>query len=147
VPDIDIVACGGISTPEHMVEAMMLGAKAVQIVTPLLYHDRKLILRDVRFLERYMDDQGYSAVRDFVGLALEHIKPADELNSTYDEKMLFAYVDAEKCKGCGICVDSICIALTEEDHVARVNAHFCAGCGMCVAICPHDAISLRQKDR
>jgi dihydroorotate dehydrogenase len=63
VPGIDIVACGGISTPEHMVEVMMLGAKAVQIVTPLLYQGRKLILADVRFLERYMMNRGIALSR------------------------------------------------------------------------------------
>ena len=143
VPDIDIVACGGISTPENMVEAMMLGAKAVQLVTPLLYNGRKLIQRDIRFLKRYMDRQGYRAVRDFVGLALKYIKPANDLNSTYDEKYIFAHIDAEKCKGCGICYDSICIALTKENHAAKVNIDCCNGCGMCAAVCPHDAIILR----
>ena len=142
VPDIDIIACGGISTPEHMVEAMMLGAKAVELVTPLLFQGRKVIQRDVLFVHRFMEEQGYNAVDDFVGLAVEHVKPADELHSTYDEKMLTAHVNTEKCKGCGICVDSICLALTEEDNVARVNTDCCTGCGMCVAICPHKAISL-----
>lgn len=142
VPDIDIVACGGISTPEHMVEAMMLGAKSVQMVTPLLYQGRKLIKQDIRFLERYMDRQGYNAVEDFIGLAVEHIKPADELNSTYDDRSLFAHVDAQKCKGCGICSDSICLALTEEDHLAKINTECCNGCGMCATICPHHAINL-----
>jgi len=142
VPDIDIIACGGISTPVHMVEAMMLGAKAVELVTPLLFQGRKVIQKDVRFLHRFMKEQEYGTVDDFIGLAVEHIKPADELHSMHDDKLLFAHVNAEKCKGCGICVDSICLALTMEDCVARVNTDCCTGCGMCVAICPHDAIDL-----
>jgi heterodisulfide reductase subunit A-like polyferredoxin len=106
-----------------------------------------LIREDIRFLERYMAEQGYSTVQDFVGLALEHIKPANEITSTHDNKSLLAYVDDDKCGGCGVCADSVCIALTEENCVAKVNADVCSGCGMCVAICPRNAISLHEEDR
>jgi dihydroorotate dehydrogenase len=58
VPGIDIMACGGIGKPEHVVESMMLGAKAVEMVTPVLFKGRKLLTRDVRFLEKYMEEQG-----------------------------------------------------------------------------------------
>jgi len=145
VPGIDIIACGGIGTPEQMVEAMMLGARVVEFVTPLLYQGRKLIRSDVRFLQNYMEEQGYSSVSDFVGLALEYIKGIDELDSAYDEKVLFAEVDAAKCKGCGICADSICLAMMKENHLARVNTECCTGCGLCAAICPHDAIRILEK--
>ena len=123
----------------------MLGARAVEFVTPLLYQGRKLIRRDVRFLQSYMEAQGYSSVSDFVGLALEYIKGIDELDSAYDEKVLFAEVDAEKCKGCGICADGICLAMMKENHLARVNTDCCTGCGLCAAICPHDAIRILQE--
>jgi dihydropyrimidine dehydrogenase (NAD+) subunit PreA len=141
-PGIQIIGCGGISKPEHLVESIMLGATAVQTVTPMLMQGRKLITRDVRFLEKYMEEQAYTTPEDFRGLALGHIKPAKTLHSTYDERRVIAKVDAGKCKGCGICSDSICLAISVEGTKARVNAEMCAGCGMCVAVCPHEAVKL-----
>ena len=142
VPGIDIVGCGGISKPEHVVESMMLGAKAVEMVTPVLFQGRKAITKDVRFLERYMEEQGYAALEDFRGLAAGHITPGNELHSTYDDRRLVARVDPEKCMGCGICADSICLAMSLEGGLAKVNVDMCLGCGMCVAVCPHEAATL-----
>jgi dihydroorotate dehydrogenase/Pyruvate/2-oxoacid:ferredoxin oxidoreductase delta subunit len=142
VPGIDIMACGGIGKPEHVVESMMLGAKAVEMVTPVLFKGRKLLTRDVRFLEKYMEEQGYATPEDFRGLALGYIKPANQLHSTYDERSLLARVEAEKCKGCGVCADSICLAMSLEGGQAKVDADRCVACGMCVAVCPHEAVTL-----
>jgi dihydropyrimidine dehydrogenase (NAD+) subunit PreA len=142
VPGIDIMGGGGISKPEHVVESMMLGAKAVQIVTPVLFQGRKLLSRDIRFLQKYMDEQRYASLDEFRGLAIPHIKSGNELRSTHDDKRLLAQIDATKCKGCGICADSICIAMSVKGNLARVDANRCVACGMCVAICPHDAVTL-----
>ena len=40
VPGIDIMCTGGLVSPEHIVEAMMLGAKATQFVTGMMYEGR-----------------------------------------------------------------------------------------------------------
>jgi Pyruvate/2-oxoacid:ferredoxin oxidoreductase delta subunit len=53
-------------------------------------------------------------------------------------------IDAEECKGCGLCVDSCppqCLELAPElnangVHPARCNGHICTGCGICFYCCP-----------
>ena len=45
-------------------------------------------------------------------------------------------MDPEKCMGCGICADSICLAMSLEGGLAKVNVDMCLGCGMCVAVWP-----------
>ena len=52
-------------------------------------------------------------------------------------------VDAEKCTGCGDCVDecpSEAIAL--KDETAVVKQDDCADCGMCADVCPSEAITV-----
>jgi len=139
VSGIDIMACGGLVAPEHIVEAMMLGAKATQVVTGMLYRGRKIITKDIEFLRKYMKEQGYDSLEGFTGLALQYIKPPSDLNFQYE---LVAEVDPTKCSGCGICTDSICLSIYLENRLARVNVRNCTGCGICAAICPKEAIRL-----
>lgn len=142
VPGIDIIACGGINRPEHVVESIMLGAHACEMVTPILLQGRKLITKSIRFLERYMAEQRYPTPEDFRSLAISHIQPGSEVSSSHDRRTLIARVDPLKCKGCGICTDSACLAMSLQGGLANVSPDKCAGCGMCVAVCPHAAVKL-----
>jgi heterodisulfide reductase subunit A len=53
-----------------------------------------------------------------------------------------AFVDEDKCSGCGVCVP-LCpygaISLDKEKRVAVINSALCRGCGTCVAACPSKA--------
>ena len=55
-------------------------------------------------------------------------------------------VDAEKCTGCGQCVNFGCPAIEFDDEGshAKINS-MCAGCGVCAQICKFDAISEVSK--
>ncbi len=57
-----------------------------------------------------------------------------------------AVVDAEKCSGCGICVQ-LCpfeaVTFDEERKVAVVNTSLCKGCGTCTAACTAGASRLQ----
>ncbi len=54
-----------------------------------------------------------------------------------------AYVDAEKCIGCRICVD-VCNfnAAYMDGKKAKIDANACVMCGVCASACPADAIDL-----
>lgn len=56
-----------------------------------------------------------------------------------------AYVNTEKCNGCGYCVD-LCpmnfIKLINEKAVIKSD---CLECGVCVDNCPIQALSLPEK--
>jgi ferredoxin len=51
-------------------------------------------------------------------------------------------VTAEKCEGCGNCVD-VCPsgAITLVDKVAIINYDECAECGACESECPSQSIA------
>ncbi len=143
VPGIDVICTGGLVHPEHIIEAMMLGAKATQFVTGMMYEGRSLIKRDVKFLEQYMVQQGYKKPDDFIGLGTKYIKPVNEVD--FKPGKIFARIDATKCNGCGRCVSHLCMATHIEDGVSSVDPGKCIGCGMCVALCPQNAASLYEK--
>ncbi|HXY73914.1 MAG TPA: 4Fe-4S binding protein, partial [Dehalococcoidales bacterium] len=143
VPGIDLIATGGLTVPEHTVEAMMLGARATETATAVMYSGRGFLKRQIRFLHRYMETQGYHSVEDFIGLGLKYITPAEKVDFKIGK--IYAEVDSLKCTGCGICADQMCLAMEMEDKIAKVNIDDCLGCGMCVALCPKGAVSVKLK--
>lgn len=143
VPGIELVACGGLVTPEHMVEAMMLGARATQTATGIMFEGRSLLRRSIRFLTNYMEEQKYSSVEDFIGSGLEYVIPVNKID--FQAGKIFASIDAAKCTGCGRCTQHFCLATYLDDVVAKVRTDDCMGCGACVAICPEGAVILKNR--
>lgn len=141
-PGIDIAASGGLMTPEHVVEVMMLGAKTAELCSGVLLRGRELLRRSIKFLEVFMAEQGYQKVEDLVGLGVPYIKGLDEVDVSAGK--VVAEVDPEKCEGSGRCIDNICIALDWEGAKAKVRAEMCEGCGFCVMACPNGAIRLKS---
>ena len=54
-----------------------------------------------------------------------------------------AFVDPERCLGCGLCEANCPAGAIVVDRVAWINAERCIGCGSCIEVCPQGAISLR----
>ena len=56
-----------------------------------------------------------------------------------------AYVSAEKCDNCGICIDICPVkAFESSSEKVSVNPLSCVGCGICVPKCPKQAIDLNH---
>lgn len=141
VPELDVAASGGISTPEQCVEAIMLGARQIQMCTGIMFKGRKLIRQCNDFLRKFMKEQGYTSLEEIVGLGLKHIKYLEETERSVGGPFI-AEIDEEKCKKCGICTDQFCIALHSEEGKPKVTKENCAGCGACMTSCRFGAISL-----
>jgi indolepyruvate ferredoxin oxidoreductase alpha subunit len=52
-------------------------------------------------------------------------------------------VDSESCRGCRLCMQIKCPAITFEEKKARITSQ-CSGCGICAEICTFG--SIRKKD-
>lgn len=137
VPDIDIIATGGLVTPEHFIEAMMLGAKAVGTCTGVYFEGLPLIKRSIEFFKKYMENQGYDNVDQFTGLALKYIKYPEEIDWKLGKT--FTETDPIKCTGCGLCLQTLCDASYMEDGIAKVRREDCNGCGICSLTCRQGA--------
>jgi dihydroorotate dehydrogenase/NAD-dependent dihydropyrimidine dehydrogenase PreA subunit len=142
VPDLDSLAIGGIITPEHIIEMIMLGAKAVGQCAAVIFRGVNHLRRELDFIVKFMDEQGYESVEDIRQTGIKNIVTADEAKDFHAG----AEVDPIKCTLCGVCADNICAAIRIENGALKIGDN-CMGCGLCVMVCPNEALRLISKTR
>ena len=142
IPGIDTFAGGGITAPEHVVEAIMLGASACQTLTGMVLNGIDFIRRSNEWLIKYMKKCGYATIEDFRGLGLKYLKSSTETEFYYYR----AFIDEERCTRCGKCAASYCPAISMVDGEPTVDETYCSSCAMCTVICPFDAISIIPRE-
>lgn len=138
ITGIECFAGGGITNPENVVEAIMLGAHATQALTAIVTHGIKFITKVNNFLKEYMEKLDYSTIDDFKGLGLKYLKGAEDVNFEY----YVAKINMDKCNKCGKCAESYCPAISLKDKKPVIDEHYCSSCAMCTTICPVNAISI-----
>ena len=145
VPGIEQAGVGGLMEPEHIVEAMMLGARICEYSSGLLWKGTGIINEALKFLSDYMDQMGYSSVEDFIGLGVKYIQPVEELDWRNED--FIATVDDRLCTRCGRCANGICSARSIQTDPLRlvIDSRYCIGCGLCQAICPENAVSMVEQ--
>ncbi len=145
VPGIELAGIGGLVEPEHIVEAMMLGARVCELSSGLLWKGTGLIVDCLEFLKEYMARQGYRSVEEFIGIGVQYIKPVEEID--WRQEDFIATVDDRLCTRCGRCANNICLARTLADNPLRIviDSRYCIGCGLCQSICPENAISMVEQ--
>ena len=145
LPDIQKAACGGLVEPEHFIEAMMLGATIAELSSGLFWRGTALIEETVQFLDTYMDQMGYASTDQFIGAAMKHMKPVEDIDWRMED---FVSTTADRlCVRCGACATGLCSARVMKENPLRVevNEDMCFGCGMCEFICPQNAIRIIEK--
>jgi len=145
VPEVDYAAVGGIVHPEHMIEIMMLGARHIGLSSAVFWDGVQALPKFIKFLENYMDKQGYADVDDFIGLGKQYIVPVDE-NTDFHSDTAVSRLDKSKCTQCGKCAPNICFALSKDEAgYPQANEADCIACGLCVAICPEGAFTIVDR--
>ena len=69
--DIPVIGIGGITTWQDAVEFLLAGASALQIGTAVSLRGWKVFREINEGIERYLKEEGFSSVREIMGLALE----------------------------------------------------------------------------
>ena len=142
ITGIDTFAGGGITSPEHIPEAIMLGANACQTLTGIVLNGIDFIRQCNEWLKKYMKKCGYACIEDFRGLGLKYIQSSTETEFYYYR----AFIDDQKCTRCGKCASSYCPAISIVDKKPFIDEYLCSSCAMCTVICPFDAISIKELE-
>lgn len=150
--NIPISGIGGIENWRDAAEHILLGAESVQVCTAVMHFGFGIVREMISGLNEYMDDKGFSTVKDMVGRALPNVKTWENLNLKYQIK---ARINEDKCIGCQLCYIACedgahqAIRLSENPsvRVPEIIDENCVGCNLCSLVCPvEECISMVQTD-
>ena len=100
---LPVSGIGGIETWRDAVMFLLLGASNLQVTTSVMHYGYRIVESMREGLEDYLETLGYQSVGELVGAGLQFvIDPAEHVQSAH----IVAKVDADKCIGCGGCLDA-----------------------------------------
>ena len=129
--EIFIAGTNGAYDWRDIVQFIMSGAHIVEMCSAVMCYGYEWLGKQVRGLEKFMDEKGYGTITDMLGIASDAAMPYSEMPP---EK---AQVNEEYCNNCGRCLKT-CFAdgMQAGKTHTFVQAENCVGCGGCYSICP-----------
>lgn len=130
--ELPVIGIGGIISAKDVLEYLMAGATAVQLLSGALIRGKSIYKKIISDLPSEIERYGFNSVREAIGIS------NNELEISYAKKT--PVIDHERCTLCELCVD-VCPyhALSITDKV-EVSVDDCFGCGLCQSRCPVKAI-------
>jgi dihydroorotate dehydrogenase len=77
--DLPLISGGGVMTWEHVVERLMLGARAVGLCSAVYLKGLPAITECVQGLDKFLDQQGYADCNAIRGLGLKYFARHDQV--------------------------------------------------------------------
>jgi len=133
MPDFTVIAAGGVESALDVVEFLLAGADAVQMLSAAMLRGKDLYEKILQELPAVLERLEFNSVREVIETPLK--KGEVKYQGTCP------IIDHNKCTLCGIC-EKVCpyFALKITDYV-QVNPQECFGCGLCQSKCPAKAMS------
>ncbi len=132
IPDFTIIGVGGIRTADDIIEFLLAGADAVQMLSSALLYGKDLYGKLLKDLPGALEKYGFSSVEEVVSTRL--VRKEVTFDPDYPE------VNAGKCTACGLCEKVCPYFAMEVKEKACVDKNKCFGCGLCESRCPVKAI-------
>jgi len=134
-PGVPVVATGGVSRAQDVVEMVLVGAAAVGVHTAALLQGLGWFEKTLASLGRWLDGNGVGALSDLRGQALRTLPSPERV-----DPLEFDYEQVQ-CTSCGRCV-TVCAygARTMDGKEMALDRELCRSCGLCVSVCPTGAL-------
>lgn len=129
--EIFIAGTNGAYDWRDVVQFIMSGAHIVEICSAVMCYGYEWLGKQVRGLERFMDEKGYKTLGEMRGIASEAAMAYADMPR---EK---ARVNPDLCNYCRRCLNA-CFSDAMQDGVDKtfVREENCIGCGGCYSVCP-----------
>jgi len=135
-PSLTVIGVGGIRTADDVIEFLLAGASAVQMLSSALMMGKNLYSKIIKDLPKSLKKYGFESIEEVIGTPLQK-------DLRYERSL--PILDVDKCIECMLC-QKICpyFAIDYTDQIT-FNPDKCFQCGLCISKCPSDAISFQEK--
>jgi dihydroorotate dehydrogenase subfamily 1 len=135
-PELTVIGVGGIQNADDIIEFLLAGASAVQMLSAALIKGKDLYKKIVEDLPKALKKYGFNSVQEVIETTL--LKRVQYQASTPE-------LIQDKCIECMLCV-KVCpyFAITFDSHI-QFDANKCFECGLCVVKCPTKAIVMPSE--
>lgn len=134
-PDITVIGCGGVVSAADVLEFLLAGADAVQMLSGAMLRGRQLYRKILADLPGALEKYGFSSVQEVRDTGLGEPRIRDAASPPK--------IDHATCTRCGRCVDNcpyMALGWQGRRDQVTVDAAECFGCGLCESRCPVRAI-------
>jgi dihydroorotate dehydrogenase (fumarate)/dihydropyrimidine dehydrogenase (NAD+) subunit PreA len=129
--EIFIAGTNGAYDWRDIVMFIMSGAHIVEMCSAVMVYGYDWLEKQVRGLEKFMDEKGYERLVEMWGIA------ADASLAYADMPREFARVNPEYCNYCERCLQTCFYhAMQDGGDKVWVQEENCVGCGGCLSVCP-----------
>ncbi len=135
-PDLNVIGVGGIQSADDIIEFLLAGASAVQMLSGALLKGKQLYKKIIDDLPAALDKYGFSSVQEVIDTDLQN-------DVTYTDEL--PELIKERCIECMLCVKTCPYFAIEFKERIMFDAEKCFSCGHCVSICPTNAITMLGK--
>jgi len=134
LPQCEIIGVGGIATAEDVIEFLLAGASAVQMLSAAMLKGKDLYRKIIDELPSTLKKYGFGSIEEVINAGLE------TGNVKYEP--IYPVINYDKCVNCKLC-ENICpyFAISTANEKVVVDTSKCFGCGLCESKCPRQAIS------
>ncbi|MBT1248582.1 MULTISPECIES: 4Fe-4S binding protein [unclassified Thermosipho (in: thermotogales)] len=131
-PEITIIGVGGIKNADDVIEFLLAGADAIQLLSSALIFGKDIYEKIINDLPKKLEKYGFNSVKEVKETKLTH-------KVKYIPK--HPKVNNKKCTLCKLC-EKVCpyFAITIDKKV-NIDIKKCFGCGLCESRCPTKAIT------
>lgn len=131
MPDFTVIGVGGIVNATDVIEFLLAGADAVQMLSGALLKGKDLYARIIRNLPRKLAELGFDSIEDVKNTTLQN--PV-----TYEPRV--PILNEELCTKCELCVRVCPYFAIELNDKIEFDENKCFGCGLCISKCPTKAL-------
>ncbi len=133
-PDLTVIGVGGIASADDVIEFLLAGASACQMLSAALLKGKNLYSKIIQDLPKALEKHGFGSIQEVIDTNLTK-------NVVY--KRSLPILDESKCTKCRLCERiSPYFAIEFKDKIT-FDSNKCFECGLCIAKCPVKAISFQ----
>jgi len=133
VPDFTVIGVGGVSSAKDVIEFLLAGADAVQLLSSAMIKGKDLYEKIIGDLPKTLEYYGFNSVKEVITAKLEKGK--------VNFKPRYPKIELKRCIGCSLCARICPYFAIKVNKKAKVDVKACFGCGLCEKRCPVNAIS------